>query len=97
MSAANSLFPFGLCYSPCYGTLAQTTISGTLHLVCQQCGELTTPPDERTEADTDLFNIQQGQASAAELEPMRWHPNRDEFDHLDTFEDILPWTRTTHY
>ncbi len=97
MSAANSLFPFGLCCSPCYGTLAQTSISGELFLVCQQCGELTSPPDERTEADVDLFLIQQGQASVAELEPMRWHPNRDEYDVFDDKSDLLPWTRTTHY
>ncbi len=94
MTAANSLFPYGLCGSPCYGRLSPVD---SVSLVCEQCGEVITAPDERTEADTDLFNIEQGKCSAAELEPARWHQNREDFDHLDTFEDILPWTRTTHY
>ncbi len=77
----------------CWGELA---LAGD-HYVCLACGELTPLGDNRTEADCDLFEIEQGKCSVAELEPMRWHPNRDEFDHLDTFEDINPWTRTTRY
>ncbi len=96
MSAANSLFPYGLCDAPCYGRLSP---ADSENLCCEQCGD-TRPlhdPADLTEAEADLFNIPQIKCTAAELEPMRWHQNREDFDHLDTFEDIQPFTRTTRY
>ncbi len=93
MSAAQSLFPYGLC--TCYGRLSP--MSGRA-LVCEQCGEITTAPDERTEADCDLFEIEQVKLTARELEPMPWGGRaRDDWDALDDKSDLLPWTKTTRY
>lgn len=102
MAAAQSLFPWGLC--ECYGRLSPTNISGAVSLVCEECGELTSPPDERTEADCDLFDIEQGKASAAELlasegwsAPSAYGRDRTRIDNISTNEDINPFTRTTKY
>ncbi len=97
MSAANSLFPFGLCDPPCYGRLSP---ADSETLACEQCGD-TRPaldPADLTEADCDLFLIPGGKATALELEPMPWGGRpRDEWDALDDRIDIQPFTRTTRY
>lgn len=84
----------------CWGSLIQSNISGEDVWICEACGE-TTPVNvrcDKTEADCDLFDIPTVKLSVREVDgPARWQPDRSEFDHRDTFEDINPFTRTTKY
>lgn len=106
--AAPTLFPDGLCASPCHGRLRKCSVSGVASLVCEQCGEATPEFETETvfgdESYTTRYEPPQAvpfygtpEARKRDAFAAARYRDRAEYDPFDDKSDINPHTRTTKY